>query len=232
MKKVLLIGDSIRMHYQEEVRRLLGEEYMVMAPGENCRFSSYVLNSLRFWLVEFGGADVIHWNAGLWDTAILYHEDGCFISLDEYVSNMKKILRELKKTGAQIIFATTTPVSDVKKDLPGPMPPAHDNADIDRYNEAVLKAFAEEDIMVNDLHSLMWEEREGLLKDDMIHPNEEGIRVLGAAVAEAVKKATAACTNKDVSWADDSEKNCLGTVCSTSAADNNAFTKLEEALIQ
>ena len=67
MIKVLLIGDSVRLHYQDEVRRLLGEEYCVMAPNENCKFSSYVLNSLRFWLAEYNGVEVIHWNAGLWD---------------------------------------------------------------------------------------------------------------------------------------------------------------------
>jgi hypothetical protein len=48
--KVWLIGDSIRMYYQNEVVEQLGEEYEVFAPKENCRFSSYVLNSLRFWL--------------------------------------------------------------------------------------------------------------------------------------------------------------------------------------
>ena len=218
MIKVLLIGDSVRFHYQEEVRRLLGEEYSIVAPGENCRFSAYVLNSLRFWLAEFPAVDVIHWNAGLWDAAILYHEDGCFVSIEEYVSNMKKIMRELKKTGAKIIFATTTPVNDAKKAFPGPMPPAHDNADISRYNKAVLKAFAEEPIFVNDLHGVMWEQRDSLLKDDMIHPNEEGSKVLGAAVAEAIKAVAVTCKCRvDGSKIPSNEK---------------TFVKLEEALIQ
>ena len=111
---ILLIGDSIRMFYQNAVKEKLGEEYTVYGPGENCRFSSYVLNSLRFWLEEFPTPDIIHWNAGLWDTAILYKEDGCFIGIDEYVACMKKILRVLKSTGAKIIFATITPVHDEK----------------------------------------------------------------------------------------------------------------------
>lgn len=187
MKRVLLIGDSIRLHYQDEVKKLLGNEYEVMAPQENCRFSSYVLNSLRFWLAEFRNPDVIHWNAGLWDTAILYHEDGCFISVEEYVANMKKILRELKKTGAKIIFATTTPVHDEKIHFPGPMPPAHDNADVVKYNRAILEAFANENIVINDLFEIMYAEKELLLKEDMIHPNEEGIKKLGAAVANIIK---------------------------------------------
>ena len=186
--RVLLIGDSIRAHYQEEVKEQLGEAYEVMTPQVNCRFSSYVLNSLRFWLAECPNPDIIHWNAGLWDTAILYHEDGCFTALEEYVANMKKILRELKKTGATIIFATTTPVSDDKKLFPGPMPPAHDNADIVRYNEAVLQEFEKENVIVNDLFSLINVEKKRYLKDDKIHPNEEGCKLLGKAVADIIRK--------------------------------------------
>lgn len=185
--RVLLIGDSIRMFYEKTVRDELGDGYTVFSPKENCRFSSYVLNSLRFWLEDFPAPDVIHFNAGLWDTAILYPEDGCFIGLREYIGNMKKILRVLKGTGAQVIFATTTPVSDEKYKLEGPMPPAHRNEDIIRYNKAALDAFSEKGITVNDLHAIMYPERERLLRDDMIHPNDEGVKLLGHAVAKAIK---------------------------------------------
>ena len=187
MKRVLLIGDSIRLHYQNEVKRLIGDEYEIVAPQENCRFSSYVLNSLRYWLAECPNSDIIHWNAGLWDIAVLYKEDGCFTPVEEYVLNMQKILRELKKTGAKIIYATTTPVLDEKKYLAGPIPPAHDNEDIIRYNRAVLEAFKEEAIVINDLHKIMYQEKDRLLSEDMIHPNEEGIKRLGAAVASMIK---------------------------------------------
>ena len=186
--RVLLIGDSIRSHYQAEVGNLLGKNYEVMAPEENCRFSAYVLNSLRFWLAEHPNPDIIHWNAGLWDTAILYPEDGCFTTLEEYVVNMKKILRELEKTGAVIIFATTTPVSDDKKYFSGPMPPAHDNLDISRYNEAVVQAFCGEKVIINDLFALLNPWKNDCLKDDKIHPNEKGIKLLGKAVADIIRK--------------------------------------------
>ena len=186
--RVLLIGDSIRSHYQKEVQEQLGKDYEVMGPDVNCRFSSYVLNSLRFWLEEFPQPDIIHWNAGLWDTAILYHEDGCFTSLDNYVANMKKILRELKKTGAVVIFATTTPVSDDKKYFPGPMPPAHDSEDIIRYNRAVLESFREEDVIVNDLFSVINAEKDQYLKGDKIHPNADGVKLLGKAVADIIRQ--------------------------------------------
>lgn len=147
-----------------------------------------MLNSLRFWENEFPTPDIIHFNAGLWDTAILYHEDGCFAGIDNYVKNMKLVLRELKKTGAKMIFATTTPVSDEKAELCGPAPPAHRNEDIINYNTAVLEAFKDEDIVINDLFSKMYPERNLYLSDDMIHPNSEGIKMLGTQVADAIKE--------------------------------------------
>jgi hypothetical protein len=90
--RVLLIGDSIRLFYQNEVIKQLGEEYEVLAPQENCKFSAYVLNFLRFWLKDFSAPDIIHFNAGLWDTAILYREDGCFCKMNEYINlNLENI---------------------------------------------------------------------------------------------------------------------------------------------
>ena len=43
MKKVLLLGDSIRMGYQSEVKKLLENEYEVMYPEDNGRFAAYTL---------------------------------------------------------------------------------------------------------------------------------------------------------------------------------------------
>ncbi len=183
---VLLIGDSIRMYYQKETQRILGDKYKIYSPEENCRFAAYTLNNLRFWLAKYPTPDIIHFNAGLWDTAILYREDGCFTEMNEYVKNMKRILRVLKSTGAKVIFATTTPVSDEKKNLVGPMPPAHRNEDVIEYNAAVLDAFRNEDVIINDLFSIMYDEKEKYLSQDMIHPNEEGVKLLGNAVAQAI----------------------------------------------
>lgn len=185
--KVWLLGDSIRMFYQKEVIARLGDDYEVYAPAENCRFSSYMLNSIRFWIREFPTPDIIHFNAGLWDTAILYPEDGSFIGLEEYVKYMGLVIRELKKTGAKLIFATTTPVHDEKVHLPGPMPPAHRNEDIQRYNAAVLQAYQGEDCRINDLYAQFYPHRMSYLSDDLIHPNREGVAFLADLVAKAIR---------------------------------------------
>ena len=186
MSNILLLGDSIRMFYENDVRNRLGEVHTVFSPQENCRFSSYMLNSLRFWLAEFPTPDIIHFNVGLWDTAILYHEDGCFTPLGEYKRNLEKIVRVLKSTGAELVFATTTPVSDEKEKQTGPLPPAHKNEDIRRYNANALEVLANEEVYINDLFSLVFPKKEKYLSDDMIHPNEDGVALLGKAVTNAI----------------------------------------------
>ena len=49
MKNVILLGDSIRMQYQETVGKKLADIATVSGPEENGRWSGYTLNSLRFW---------------------------------------------------------------------------------------------------------------------------------------------------------------------------------------
>ena len=82
MKKVVLLGDSIReIGYGPVVPALLGDEYQVWQPPENCRFALYTLRMTFDYRPFMEGADVIHWNNGLWDVCQLW-EDGPFTSLE------------------------------------------------------------------------------------------------------------------------------------------------------
>jgi len=188
MKEVLLLGDSIRQITQEAVKELLGADYHVSAPAENCRFSAYTVYMLPEWLSNFPKPDVIHWNNGLWDTSIRYDEDGCFATVEEYVSNLKKILRELRKTGAKIIFATCTPTDPKRANKNPGIISRTNNADIDRYNKAAVELMQSEGITVNDLNSAIRDNiPEYIRQDDLIHPTEAGIKVLAERIASAIK---------------------------------------------
>ena len=46
MTKVTCLGDSIRMQYTPVAIPLLGEDFQVFAPGENCRFAKYTLRGI------------------------------------------------------------------------------------------------------------------------------------------------------------------------------------------
>ena len=111
-KKVVLLGDSIRLWgYGTKVPELLSEEYDVVQPEDNCRFTKYTLRGLFDWGELLQGADIIHWNNGLWDATELFG-DGTFTTEEEYIRDATRIARILKKITPKVIFATTTPVWD------------------------------------------------------------------------------------------------------------------------
>lgn len=186
MKNVVLLGDSIRMNYQDEVIKSLGESYSVYAPAENCRFSLYTLKCIRDWFAHFPKPDIIHWNNGLWDCLRHYPEDGCFIPLDEYIRNMGRILRELKKTGAKIIFATTTPTRQYE--LPNPETAVMRNKeDIEKYNAKMLETYGDQFDAVNDLYNFILANINEYICDDLVHLTEAGKIAAGKKVADVIK---------------------------------------------
>ena len=68
MKKVVLLGDSIRLGYQPYLTELLKGRAEVGGIEDNGRFSLYTAwNVLAFLKATGSEADVIHWNNGLWD---------------------------------------------------------------------------------------------------------------------------------------------------------------------
>lgn len=186
MKKVLLLGDSIREHYQTVVQKNLGKDYAIYFPWENGRFSAFTLNSLRYWLYNIPAEqlDVIHWNNGLWDVAHINGEDACFCDLDTYLDNMERIYEVLRKqTNAKIILATITPTRKEKEDNEISR---HYLSDIKRYNEALIKKFEGRVDAINDLYSLVIEEREKMICDDYIHPTEYGKTKLAEQVCKYI----------------------------------------------
>mgnify|MGYP003320237378 CR=1 FL=1 len=118
MKKVTLLGDSIRqIGYGTKVPEMLGEEYEVFQPEDNCRFVKYTLRMLFDYREQIQGSDVIHWNNGIWD-AVDTFGDGPFTPPEMYVFTMKRIAKILFTYSKHVIFATTTPVNnpDAKRD--------------------------------------------------------------------------------------------------------------------
>ena len=96
MKKVVLLGDSIRLWgYGARTVELLGEDYAVWQPEDNCRFTSYTLRMLFEYKSQMEGSDVIHFNCGLWDVCDLFG-DGAFTPLDTYVAQLVRIASILK----------------------------------------------------------------------------------------------------------------------------------------
>jgi lysophospholipase L1-like esterase len=178
---VLLLGDSIRMGYQPFVQELLQGAATVTGPEGNCEDSGTYMCHLDAWLVP---ADVIHFNCGLHDIKIDRQAGVCKTSLAQYRENLRIICERLRKTGARLIWATTTPViyeRHVRKGFD------RREEDVLAYNQAALDVIRGFDIAVNDLHqTVVTKGTEMLLGDDGVHFGDWGSRLLAQAVVRAV----------------------------------------------
>ena len=180
MKKVVLLGDSIRLiGYGKRVAELLGEDYTVWQSDDNARFAAYTLRMLYDCKAQIEGADVIHWNNGLWDVCDLFG-DGAFTPIDAYCDTMVRIARILKTYGKTVIFATTTPTHLAMW--------GHDSARLNAYNEAVTTALRAEGIIINDLHATIAADIDKYICSDYLHLSEEGIEVAAKQVADVIRQ--------------------------------------------
>lgn len=179
MKNVLLLGDSICISYRGEVKRALQGRAEVFYPEENCRWSGYMYNTLRYWLPNFPAPDVIHFNSGIWECVHLYGESEPFYTTQDYVRDVLRVYRELRKTGAKIIFATTTPIL------------RHDrlnDAEVQRNTEAVVPCLMAEGCEINDLNRVIRADMQRfILPDDGCHLTDDGARACAAAVCTLIE---------------------------------------------
>ena len=179
MKKIILLGDSIRLSYQDRVRELLGDDYTVWGPEDNCRFASYTLRMLYDYREQLKDADVIHFNCGLWDMCDLF-DDGPFTPIEVYAEQMARIAKILKTYAPVVIFAATTP--------PSPKMWGHDMDRVRAYNAAAVAALEPLGILFDDLFTPVAEDIDRMISEDLLHASPYGVEVLANRVADCVKK--------------------------------------------
>ena len=178
MKKIILLGDSIRLSYGNRVRELLGEGYTVWQPEDNCRFAAYTLRMLFDYKAQLEGADIIHFNCGLWDMCDLFG-DGPFTPLEVYVEQMVRIAKILKTYAPVVIFATTTP--------PSPKMWGHDLDRVRAYNAAAMAALEPLGILFDDLFTPVAEDIDRMISEDLLHASPYGVEILANRVADCIK---------------------------------------------
>jgi hypothetical protein len=182
MKKVMLIGDSIRLGYQAKVADLLVGKVTITGPAENCRFSAYTLFNLSAWVPD-DDYDVIQWNNGQWDTC--HMPDGkIHTPLATYIELQERIATILLRKTKRLIFATTTPVWP-EQFASGSIHPRR-NEDIIAYNSAAVKLLGALGVEVNDLHSVAAENVKRYISEDMVHLTEAGNVLCAERVAAKI----------------------------------------------
>ena len=182
--KIVLIGDSIRMGYQEMVRQKVGARAEVWGPAENCRHSLVHRESLTAWAIDTK-PDVYHFNCGIHDLVPL---DGApRFEVAGYVRNLELIVRRLKaETKARIIWATITPML-VPRDGVTPKSQSKLDADVARYNAAARPVMEKNGIEIDDLYQAVMDAGvQKCLSDDKCHMSPFGNEVLSDTVVRFI----------------------------------------------
>ena len=106
-----------------------------------------------------------------------------------YEKNLEKLVTRLEKTGATLIWATTTPA------CPKPEHKIHILVTPEtqrKYREAALRVMKKHGVEVNDLHAFIAPVRGKYARggrDDDVHYTKDGYRQLAGKVAGAIRAA-------------------------------------------
>jgi lysophospholipase L1-like esterase len=179
LPRVLLIGDSISIGYTLQVRALLKGKANVHRIPVNGGATEVGLANMKKWLGD-GKWDVIHFNFGLHD-AKFASETTQRASREQYAENLRKLVAQMKVTGAELIFATTTPVP---KD--GNISPTRRFDSIPERNEVAKKVMAENGVAIDDLYSVVLPVQSEIGRSNDVHFQPAGYELLAKQVAASI----------------------------------------------
>lgn len=189
MKKVFLIGDSIRMGYCQPLRERLKGTATLYWPDENCRFLQHTLRYLHEWAQACPREeiDLLHWNNGLWDACHFFGDPQPLTPIDQYEALLVHVHGQIRRVfpHAQIVFSTTTPVDERRLKVEQGVPMRR-NAEIRLFNEAAQRVMDALHVPVNDLYAFV-EALPEAHYDDWVHYTAEGYDLLAGALEAYLK---------------------------------------------
>jgi acyl-CoA thioesterase-1 len=181
LPRVLIIGDSISIGYTPALRDLLKGKANVHRIPTNGGPTSNGIKNVEAWLGKEKW-DVIHFNFGLHDLKVM--PDGKHqVEREQYEQNLAALVDRFNKTGAKVIWATTTPVPE------GTLNPPRRFGDVAEYNAVAAKVMAEKRVAIDDLSAAVAPNIKTLQKPHDVHYTAEGYKVLAVEVAKSIEAA-------------------------------------------
>jgi hypothetical protein len=170
LPRVLLIGDSVSRGYTQPTRRLLAGKANVHRAPANCGPTATGLKNIEVWLGD-GEWDLIHFNFGIHDRNT---------PITEYTQRLEQLIERMKKTGAKLVWATTTPI---------PEDPAKKQsaASIVERNEAAAEVMKKHSVATDDLFGAITPNLAAMQIPNDVHFNPKGNDFLGETVAKAIE---------------------------------------------
>lgn len=188
MKRVFLIGDSIRMGYCKATADALAGEFSVQYPAENCRHAQHVYVGMPWWAEEAGdpdSIDLVCWNCGHWDCAHwMKEEDGPLNSPEQYaemIGRIAKRVRQVFPNAKQLFFTTTYREEGVRMDHP------RSNEEIRLYNETAKRVLLPLGIPVSDMAAFSLTLGDDRFADG-VHFTEAAFGKLGQFAAQTIRE--------------------------------------------
>ena len=169
LPRVLLIGDSISRGYTQSVRKALAGKANVHRAPANCGPTSLGLQKLDVWLGD-GNWDLIHFNFGIHDRNT---------PIAEYSQRLEQLVDRMQKTGAKLVWASTTPIPDDP-------PTKQTAASIVERNEAASQIMQKHGVAIDDLFTAVTPHLEGMQNTNDVHFNGAGYEFLGQRAGEAI----------------------------------------------
>jgi acyl-CoA thioesterase-1 len=193
LPRVLLIGDSISIGYTVPVRELLKGKANVHRPLTNCGPTTRGLAEIDKWLGD-GKWDVIHFNWGLHDLKYLGPNGKNLadpkaagsrqqVPIDEYEANLQKLVARLKKTDANLIWRSTTPVPEGAN--------GRVVGDSAKYNAVANAIMDEHDIAIDDQYSFALGKLKKIQLPANVHFSKDGSKELAKQAVTSIQKALA-----------------------------------------
>src|SRR5581483_5167349 len=139
---------------------------------ENGADTANGLKNIEGWLGDTHW-DVIDFNWGLHDLKVT-PEGGRQVPIEVYERNLETLVARLRKTGAKLIWATTTPVPEGKQN------PLRESADVERYNAAARRIMQANAITIDDLYSAVPQKIPEVQLPANVHFNNAGWELFGA----------------------------------------------------
>ena len=181
LPRVLIIGDSISIGYTPALRELLKGKANVHRIPTNGGPTSNGIKNVEAWLGKEKW-DVIHFNFGLHDLKVM--PDGKHqVEREQYEQNLAALVDRFEKTGAKVIWATTTPVPE------GTLNPPRRFGDVAEYNAVAAKVMEEKKVAIDDLNAAVTPSIKTLQKPHDVHYTAAGYKVLATAAAKSIEAA-------------------------------------------
>ena len=172
LPRVLLIGDSVSRGYTLPARVALERKANVHRAPENCGPTANGIKKMDVWLGE-GKWDVIHFNFGIHDRKT---------SAKDYEDRLELIVKQLKATGAKLIWASTTPIPPDTKDGP------EATTAIIEKNRIAADIMKKHMVHVNDLFGFISPQLSKVQNPMDVHFKGEGYDMLGRQVALKIEE--------------------------------------------